>query len=151
MRLGMVSRIGRAAVPLLLSMALGGAAAPQQASETYGALVENNSGGYIGTMSADQASEAAAKQAAIAKCGKPSCELVLTFIGRGCAAFVSAGPDGAYGLAVSDTLEKAQSTAFAECESELQGSEVCSNQVSACNMKGTAPIRILWALTDDDA
>lgn len=119
-----------------------------QVPERFGALVEDNAGGYRAFASIDRATARSASYDALKQCGKDSCEVVLVFGGKGCGSFHSAGPEAAFGWAVAETVEDAQKESLRLCAAEALGNEVCSNTIAACNTQGGGEVYKVLALDD---
>lgn len=141
----------RLAVVAVLAMGAAGwsTQAYTQGVERYGALVEDNVGGYRAFTSSDKATARSASYDALKQCGRDSCEVVLIFGGKGCGSFHSAGPEAAFGWAIADKLEGAGRESLGLCRQELLGDEVCSNTVSVCNTQGGGEVFKVFALDDE--
>ncbi|WP_428680514.1 DUF4189 domain-containing protein [Sphingopyxis sp.] len=137
-------------VAALAALTLTGAAAPGQ--PRYAALVEDLEGGFRGFAVADQASRADAEKAALAKCGQPSCEVVLVFSGRACGSFHRANDAGfetrAFGWATEPKLTEATAQSLKTCSAELYTGESCVHQIKACNSSGGGEGTVVYSISD---
>jgi len=138
------------AMAALAALTLVGAGAPGQ--PRYAALVEDLEGGFRGFAVADHASFDSARQAALAKCGKPSCEVVLIFSGRACGSFHRTNDAGyetrAFGWSTEPKLADATAASLKQCSAELYTGESCVHQIKVCNSSGGGEGTVVYSIND---
>jgi hypothetical protein len=118
------------AFAVVLLLALSAPSSPE--ARPYGAIAYDDKTGAWG-VAYNQASEAVAKQRALAACAKrgPNCDLVVRFWGEACAAYAT-GAGKAAGWGSGDTRASAERNAVVACHREGQR---CEPRAWSCNTR----------------
>jgi WD40 repeat protein len=118
----------------------------------FGALAIDRKNGFYYSWASDYATRATAEERAVEECRKRggNCSVVLSFSGRGCAAYrTTSGTVGkAFGWGIAPTKAAADAIATEECQKRSNGAPA-SNYVWACNTATTAPLQELYNAKDE--